>query len=60
VNRDQWAALARGVVSVTAGFAILYAIGAWLSWWVVGAIFVGALADTVWCATRLPREWRPW
>jgi hypothetical protein len=60
VNRDELAALARGVITVLSGAAILIAIGVLVSWWAVAAIAVVTGADTAWCVSRLPRRCRPW
>jgi hypothetical protein len=60
MNRDELAALVRGTAAVAIGAALLWAIGHWLGWWVVAGIAVGAVADSAWCASRLPARWRPW
>lgn len=50
--RDSLAALARGIVTVVAGAALIYALG----WWTVVLIVVGA----AWECTRWPGPWRWW
>lgn len=60
LNRDELAALARAVVYVLAGAAILVAIGWWLSWWATGAIVIGGLAAAGLDAWRRPGWWRMW
>ncbi len=60
LNRDELAALARGAVTLIAGAAILYAVGRWLGWYWVGAIFVSGVGAALWDMRRWPRIWRPW
>lgn len=57
VNRHQWAALARGALSVLVGALILGAIGYWLGWWFVGAIAIAGIGYTCRWAVRLPWTW---
>ncbi|MCA1833054.1 MAG: hypothetical protein LC750_10090 [Actinobacteria bacterium] len=38
MNHDQLTAIARGVVSVIAGAAILAALIRWLGWWTVAVL----------------------
>lgn len=55
------AALVGGPVrSVLAGAVLLVAAWHWLGWWAVGALLVAAIADFVWCMSRLPARWRMW
>lgn len=56
LNRDELAAAGRAVVTLIAGAALLYAIGEYLGWWVVGAIFISGIGAAAWDA----RHWRPW
>jgi len=58
VNRDELAAIARGVVYVLAGAAILGAFGCLVSWWVSTAIVVGCIVAVAWDAWRYP--WWRW
>jgi len=60
LNRDQLAALARGVITLAAGATILYAIGRYIGWCCVAAIAGAGIADSLWCWSRLPVRWRPW
>lgn len=57
MNRDERAAIADGIVTVLAGAAVLYAIGNYLSWLVVGVVTLVVVADAVWCAQRLWPWW---
>jgi hypothetical protein len=59
VNRDEWAALARGIVTVLAGAVLVGAIGLFVSWWAVGAIAVIGVAVAAVDACRCP-WWRLW
>ena len=46
--------------SVALGAALLYAAGHCLGWWLVAGFAGLAIADAVWCASRMPERWRPW
>jgi hypothetical protein len=59
VNRDDLSALARGVITVLDGAALIVPIGRYLGWWTVAAIATAGIVDTVWCAMQL-RSWRLW
>lgn len=63
MTRDRLASYARATGTVLLGTALLYAIGRYLGWYVVGAIAVIAIGDLTWCkwqlARRLPTR-RPW
>lgn len=45
---------------VLAGTVVLWALGHWIGWWLVAAIAVAGLGDTIWCTTRLLRRQWPW
>ena len=58
MNRDQFMAIVRGLVSVALGALIVYAFAQWIGWRWVGAFALGTVADHVWCLWQL--GWRPW
>lgn len=60
MNRHQLEALARGTVAVLGGVAILYAIGRYLGWWVLGAVVITCIGSAAWDACRRPGWWRLW
>lgn len=60
MSRDKLAALARAAVTLVAGAALLYAIGRYLGWWVVGAIAVAGIGAAWWSVRQLPSRMMPW
>jgi len=56
VTRDRLISYVRAAGSIALGAGILYMLGRWLGWRVVGAIVIVAVADL----SRWPANWRPW
>lgn len=60
MNRDEWTALARGTVSVLAGFTPFVLAGLCFGWWIAGGLYAIGVCAAVLDAARLPARWRPW
>jgi len=60
MNRDEFAALVRAIISVALGAGVLLGLGALFGWWAPAALVVGCTAYSVWWLLQLPRNWRPW